>query len=218
MILIGVDTSGKNGSLTVARVADGASIVILETVALEGGTFSAQLIPQLAELLERQDLSKRDIDGFAVASGPGSFTGLRVGLAAVKGMAEALQKPIAAVSLLEAVARASADRHVVAALDAGRNELYLAEYEDGVMVGEEQLVPRQILVSSTALKVITTDEALAASLREAGRSADVVQHPGSARVAKIGWTKLQAGERVTPQDLEANYIRRSDAEIFKDRV
>ena len=133
MVLIGIDTSGKQGSLALARVPQNASSVedieIVETVPLEGGTFSAQLIPQLAELLARNELSKQEISAFAVASGPGSFTGLRVGLAAVKGLAEVLRTPIIAVTLLEAVARSGSEGHVLAALDAGRNELFVGEYE-----------------------------------------------------------------------------------------
>jgi tRNA threonylcarbamoyladenosine biosynthesis protein TsaB len=107
-LLLAVDTSGKNGSLALARLMPGQSdseISVLEVVPLAGGAFSAQLVPQIAALLKKHGYSKTDLGAFAVASGPGSFTGLRVGLAAVKALAEALQKPIVAISLLEAVAR-----------------------------------------------------------------------------------------------------------------
>ena len=105
-VLVAVDTSGKNGSLALAAIpaSDSPLVEVLEVVPLAGGTFSAQLVPQIADLVERHRLSKSDIEGFVVVSGPGSFTGLRVGLAAIKALAEVLQKPIAAVSLLEAIA------------------------------------------------------------------------------------------------------------------
>src|SRR5436190_139685 len=103
MLILAIDTSGKNGSLALVRF-EGESQRTLEVVSLEGGTFSAQLVPQVSALLLKHNLTKDDIDAFAVVSGPGSFTGLRVGLAAVKALAEILQKPIAAVSLLEAIA------------------------------------------------------------------------------------------------------------------
>src|SRR6266700_6318871 len=124
MLILGVDTSGKNGSLALVRF-EAESVHTLELVPLEGGTFSAQLIPQISALLLKHSLPKHDIDAFAVVSGPGSFTGLRVGLAAVKALAEILKKPIVAVSVLEAVALAAGiDDRMLAALDAGRGEVY----------------------------------------------------------------------------------------------
>jgi tRNA threonylcarbamoyl adenosine modification protein YeaZ len=83
-------------------MAGRSEIDVLEVVPLAGGAFSAQLIPQIAALLEKHGHSKHDLEAFVVASGPGSFTGLRVGLAAIKALAEALQKPIVAISVLEA--------------------------------------------------------------------------------------------------------------------
>ena len=104
---------------------------VIEVVPLEGGTFSAQLVPQIAALLAKHGFHKNDIGGFAVVAGPGSFTGLRVGLAAIKALAEVLQKPIAAVSLLEAMAGfwPVARHELTAVLDAGRGEVYAGEYE-----------------------------------------------------------------------------------------
>jgi len=96
MLLLAADTSGKHGSIALAHCEPDASCAVLEVVPLAGGTFSAQLIPQIAALLAKHGFSKRDIGAFAVASGPGSFTGLRVGLAAVKALVEILGKPVAA--------------------------------------------------------------------------------------------------------------------------
>src|ERR1700690_3230390 len=135
MFLLAIDTSGKHGSLALEQGALDGSCNVLEVVPLEGGTFSAQLIPQVASLLARHGRTKQDTGAFAAASGPGSFTGLRVGLAAVKALAEVLHKPIVAVSLLEAVAVASRARgKTIAALDAGRNEIYAAECDAGEFV------------------------------------------------------------------------------------
>jgi tRNA threonylcarbamoyladenosine biosynthesis protein TsaB len=214
-LLVAVDTSGRDGSLALARLPeqDDGELVILDVAALAGGTFSAQLIPQLAELLKRHEFSKDDIGGFAVASGPGSFTGLRVGLAAVKGLAEVLGTPIVVVSLLEALANGRPGL-MLAALDAGRNELYVGEYKQGVSVSEERLAGRIEFVESAELKVVTTDARLAETLATRNKLSVLVEHPGSAGVARLGWRKLRGGERVAPEELEANYIRRSDAEIF----
>ena len=103
---------------------------MIEIAPLVGGTFSAQLIPQVSELLSSNGFMKTAIGAFAVVSGPGSFTGLRIGLAAVKALAEVLHKPIAAVSLLEVCVFASgAQGKIMAVLDAGRTDVYVGEYE-----------------------------------------------------------------------------------------
>src|SRR5258708_28341488 len=105
MLLLAIDTSGTQGSIALARggegggedrsgqdrAVEGNDFEVIETLLLVGGTFSAQLIPRISELLSRHRLSKNDIDAFAVVSGPGSFPGLRIGLAAVKALAEILQ-------------------------------------------------------------------------------------------------------------------------------
>src|SRR5215467_11079616 len=128
MLILGVDTSGRNGSIALVEfLAD--SPRTLELASLEGGTFSAQLIPQIGALLANHHLTKNHLDGFAVACGPGSFTGLRVGLAAIKALGEILHKPIAAVSLFEATARAAGCRgSVMVGLDAGRGQVYAGRY------------------------------------------------------------------------------------------
>jgi tRNA threonylcarbamoyladenosine biosynthesis protein TsaB len=225
MILLAIDTSGKNGSIALARVPDappgcapGASLEILEVIPLAGGTFSAQLIPQIAALLSKHGFTKQDIDGFGVASGPGSFTGLRVGLAAIKALAEILHKPIGAVSLLEAVARsAKSSGHVLAALDAGRGEVYVGDYEiaGNARLRSERLVTRDdFLVAAATSLVATPDPGLAQAARAAGVKVEEVAAPASDAIARLGWEKIQAGETIAPDELEANYIRRSDAEIF----
>lgn len=219
MLLLAVDTSGKNGSLALARATPGQSkIDVVEVVPLTGGAFSAQLVPQIASLLEKHGHSKGDLGAFAVASGPGSFTGLRVGLAAIKALAEALRKPVAAISLLEAVAISGVARgRVLAVLDAGRGDVYAGDYELGpeVRMHSERLLSRGEFVAEAAGKaVVTPDAALAEIARAAGIPVELIEYPNSGVVARLGWEHLQRGETVRPEDLEANYIRHSDAEIF----
>ncbi|PYX24951.1 MAG: tRNA (adenosine(37)-N6)-threonylcarbamoyltransferase complex dimerization subunit type 1 TsaB [Acidobacteria bacterium] len=222
MILLAIDTSGKEGSIAVARAPENAretsELTILEVVPLEGGTFSAQLVPQIASLLAKHGLSKNDIAAFAVASGPGSFTGLRVGLAAIKALAEILGTPIAAVSRLEALARSARIRGtVIAALDAGRGEVYAGIYdvEDAAHMQSERLLTNAELFAEAAGGVIVTSDAkLAETARASGLRVEQVAMPRSDAIARLGWEKIRKGETVSPEDLEANYIRRSDAEIF----
>lgn len=218
-LLLAVDTSGKNGSLALARVAQGQSeIDVLEVVPLAGGAFSAQLVPQIAALLQKHGCGRNDLGAFAVASGPGSFTGLRVGLAAIKALAEALQKPIAAISLLEATARSGAARgRVLAALDAGRGDVYVGDYEldPQLRMHSERLLSSEAFVAEARNGVVVTpDGVLAERVRAAGIQVHLVDHSNSAVIARLGWEHLQRGQTVRPEELEANYIRHSDAEIF----
>src|SRR5256885_8051522 len=123
MLILAADTSGKQGSIALAHGLNNGKCDVIEVVPLTGGTFSAQLVPQVAALLSKHGFKKQDIDAFAVASGPGSFTGLRVGLAAIKGSAEILGKPIATGSMLEVVVMACASEgRGLAALEAGPGE------------------------------------------------------------------------------------------------
>ena len=226
MILLAIDTSGKDGSIALARTdgdAGGAgvaspSVEIWDVIPLEGGTFSAQLVPQIADLLKKHGLTKEQIDGFAVTSGPGSFTGLRVGLAAVKGLAEILGKPIAAVSKLEVVARSGKSRgKVIAGLDAGRNDVYVGEYEvsERAEIIAERLVSREEFLSLAGnAKLVTPERVLADAAGKAGISVEEVAQPSSTAIARLGFEKIMRGETISPEGLEANYIRRTDAEIF----
>jgi tRNA threonylcarbamoyladenosine biosynthesis protein TsaB len=219
MLLLATDTSGKNGSIALARVMPGHSDVdLVEAVPLAGGTFSAQLVPQISALLEKHGYHKSDLAGFAVVSGPGSFTGLRVGLAAIKALAEVLRKPICPVSLLEAVAWSGATPgRVLAALDAGRSEVYVGDYQVGSrahMHSERVLTREQFVTESIGKTVITPDRALAEIARAAGIEVQQISYPGSPVIARLGWSRLERGETISPEALDANYIRRSDAEIF----
>src|SRR5215469_3151277 len=103
MLIFAIDTSGRQGSIALAR-GNERDFELIESVGIQGGTFSAELVPQAAELLQRHQFAKEQVEALAAASGPGSFTGLRVGLAAIKALAEVLERPIAAVSVLEAIA------------------------------------------------------------------------------------------------------------------
>ena len=228
-LLLVTDTSGKNGSVALARVTPGQSgVEIVEVVPLAGGAFSAQLVPQIAALLEKHGYRKSDLAAFAVVSGPGSFTGLRVGLAAIKALAEALHKPIAAISLLEAVAWSSKARgRVLGALDAGRGDVYVGDYElePHVHMQSERLLNREEFLAeakgaevksaeATPKTVVTPDAVLAAMVQAAGNQVELIEYPNAAVIAGLGWERLQRGQTVRPEELEANYMRHSDAESF----
>lgn len=221
MLLLVTDTSGKHGfvALVRAREEGESKLEVVEEVPLAGGTFSALLVPQIADLLSKHQFHKSDVRAFIVIAGPGSFTGLRVGLAAIKALAEILDKPIVPVSLLEVVA-VSAGRpgRVLAVLDAGRAEVYVGEYEvanESARLIEERLRPRDEFFSLAQNQTaVTPDASLALAARAAGAPIVQVEPIRAAATAKVGWRKLQDGDVVSPEQLEANYIRRTDAELF----
>ena len=221
MLLLSIDTSGKLGGLT---LADGnqKSLRVIESAPIEGGTFSSQLVPTLAALLQRHGFVASELDGFVAVSGPGSFTGLRVGLSAIKGLAEVLGKPIATVSVLEALAVSSGQQgRVAAALDAGREEIFWGLYEvtaQQASIVQEKLLSQaeffSVLKNADSPCLVTSDQSIVELARRGGIDARRVERPGSEKVAGIGLRKLMAGETVGVEELDANYIRRSDAEIF----
>jgi tRNA threonylcarbamoyladenosine biosynthesis protein TsaB len=226
MLILAIDTSGQSGGITVAEAGENEFRVI-ESAPIAGGTFSAQLVPTLAALLNKHGYSATDLGGFAAASGPGSFTGLRVGLSAIKGLAEALKKPIAVVSVLEALAAlAPHTGKIAAALDAGRSEVFLGIYEveaastghSSARMFSEELVSQPAFVEKLRLErpvaLVTSDRSIAEVAGETDVAVQLVSRPGSEAVARIGAGKLLAGETVAVEALDANYLRRSDAEIF----
>jgi tRNA threonylcarbamoyladenosine biosynthesis protein TsaB len=211
MLLLAADTSGKNGSITLAQCEPDGACNVLEVATLEGGTFSAQLIPQVAALLAAHGFSKQDIGAFAACSGPGSFTGLRVGLAAIKALAEVTGKPVAAVSMLEAVATCSQSHgKVIAALDAGRRELYVGEYDNGVLASEYVTAQESFAPKAT---VVTPDRNVEEAARAKGAPVEEIERPRSDVIARLGWKKILSGNTISSEALDANYIRRTDAEI-----
>ncbi len=222
MLILGVDTSGKSGGITLAS-GDHNAFHVLESAPIAGGTFSAQLVPTVAALLQKYSFTSKNLDGFVVVSGPGSFTGLRVGLSAVKGLAEVLQKPIAAVSLLEALASCSEQKDglVATALDAGRSEIFWGLYkcaQDRSLQGEEKLLSQPEFLEEIAktrpADLITSDHSIAELAISTGVHVREESRPEIELIARLGVRKLLEGNTVSVEALDATYLRRSDAEIF----
>lgn len=140
MLALVIDTAGSTGGVLLARYDVAAETPgeteVLGASVLPPREFSTQLISAIAKLLRANQLALSAVDVFAVVSGPGSFTGLRVGLSAVKAMAEVTARPVIAVSRLAIMASMAEDSNglVHAVLDAGRGEFYHGAYRDA---GEE---------------------------------------------------------------------------------
>lgn len=224
MLIIAVDTSGQKGSVALCRGSEDG-FEVLQLSSLEGGTYSAQLLPQISTLLEKSNLSKTQIDGFVAVSGPGSFTGLRVGLSTLKGLCEVLGKPLAAVSMLEALVltHGRTGEPTTALLDAGRGEIYVGQYQ--FIAGHAQLVSENLAkleefavqAASSGVGLICPDARVAETLQSAGATVKLVPWLDAGEIGRIGIRKLLAGEVADPATIDVNYIRRSDAEIFSPR-
>jgi tRNA threonylcarbamoyladenosine biosynthesis protein TsaB len=221
MLFLSVDTSGELGGITLGECSHD-SLRVIESSPIAGGTFSAQLVPTLASLLQKHGLTAGDLEGFVAVSGPGSFTGLRVGLSAIKGLAEVLNRPIATVSLLEALAISSGlQGRVAAALDARREEFFWALYkvaDERASLVEEQLLSQtefvEVVENPGSPPLVTCDQSSLELARSAGAVTRKVERPKSETVASIGLRKLLTGETVGIEEVDATYIRRSHAEIF----
>ncbi len=211
--ILAVDTTAEFGSIALA----GEEILLH---APDG--FGGLIFQHIERLLERAGLGVDDLDGFAAAAGPGSFTGVRIGLACVKGLAEATGKPAYAVSNLAALARFGAATRRIPLIDARRGEVYAAVYdEDGRAILPEVVCPFQTLLErlpQPPLEFITQNfapfETAITGTRFAGSPVITVPRAIASTVAQIATERLAAGDSGDPAGLDANYVRRSDAELL----
>jgi tRNA threonylcarbamoyladenosine biosynthesis protein TsaB len=228
MRLLLIDTSGASGSIALAETNGSPAIVGVAT--LPGRTASERLVPAVKDLLADQNAGMHSLGVIAVVHGPGSFTGVRVGVSAAKGLCEALGVPLIAISRLAVLADvaasssgASADEidatgvgHVHALLDAGRGEFYYGEYVDGVCLREALLTRDEVLsaigVDVHAGTVVACEAGVAAAL--APLPVQVVSEPGAADALRLALRRIELGEFDDVAAVDANYVRRTDAEIF----
>ena len=182
---------------------------------------SARVLPAIHSLLELAGARVSDLDGYAVSVGPGSFTGLRVGVATVKGLAFGDAVPVAAVSTLEALASSAhvGDLPVLACLDARRGEVYAAVWS----AGREVLVPEGVYgVASLADRLpgpcvlvgcAGEDDMLESLATQLGVTLALPQPLRAWWVGRLGARLLAAGKGVSPSALAPRYVRRAEAEV-----
>jgi tRNA threonylcarbamoyladenosine biosynthesis protein TsaB len=182
------------------------------------------LLPAIASLLAEEGVAPADVDAFAISIGPGSFTGLRVGLATLKGLAFGTQRPAVAVPTLAALAQEAppGPGPIVAALDARRGEVYAAGF--GAPEGEplpglpEGVYPAAALCAAlrAPCRLVGDGTALVADAVRAAFGDAVALHPAcaprAASVGRLGARALAAGAGVDPASLVPRYVRRAEAE------
>ncbi len=230
MLVAALDTTSRQGSC--ALVAGG--VVVDELAGDPSLTQAARLPADVQTLLARRAVTLADVDVFAVAVGPGSFTGLRVGIATMQGLAFAMGAPLIGVSALDALAviadewrtheRPPGDRRLTATwIDAWRGEVYAALYE-GCRAIEPVSVerPDRLLARIEAPAVFIGDavalhrDLIVERLGELATFAPVTSPLLAGAIGRLAHTAWLAGERPSPDAIRPLYVRRPDAELARD--
>jgi tRNA threonylcarbamoyladenosine biosynthesis protein TsaB len=212
-LVLAVDTTHEFGSMALASPTEPLEEMLIHAP----GGFGHVLYEHLDALLGRCGVKTGEIACFAAASGPGSFTGVRVGLACIKGLAHATGRPAVAVSNLEALSTFGSSALRAVLLDARRGEVYGAVYD----AERRAIVPETVsklghwldTIPDGDVEFIGTDLAPFATAL-AGRKLTAAPRAIAAAVARIALDRLRAGEVQDPAEIDANYVRRSDAELF----
>lgn len=229
MITLAIDTSETRGSIALLR----RGVCVAVAIHAERTDYSEWLLPATEQILRAAGMRMELVELFAVATGPGSFTGVRVGLTTVKAWCEVYRKPVVGVSRLQALARSETGTAamVAAFYDAQRGQIFGAQYRRSsgglVKTGDELVIaPEAFLALATreagdgVVDWVSLDPELMTGLegwKERARRGDTMQR-GSAELAggigRIAEERAGRGEYTDPLELDANYVRRSDAEIF----
>lgn len=227
MIILAIDTATTTGSVS---VTDGVTL-LAETTIGRKETHSIHLMGMIDQTLDLAGVDIHQVDGFAYTKGPGSFTGLRIGLSVVKGLAFANQKPLVGISSLRALAYQAADdtRLICALVDARNKEVYCAQYRwrEGDLISEEaprSLPPEQFVtrINEPCLLVgdgaIRYQEMIADALGGRAKFASTYQH--IIRGVSIAALSVPFFERGQFDDINTGtpfYIRKSYAEEKKGK-
>ncbi len=183
---------------------------------MPGRTASERLVAVVREAFAQANWRLSGLEAIAVVTGPGSFTGVRVGLSAAKGLSEAVGVPMVAISRLAILAaKASVTKQSVCALlDAGRSEYYCGRYLDGEIVNESLLAREQAIVAAKEADAVAVCEESVYKALEADLTMLMVAEPTAADALDLALKRLQERTYDDPLTLDANYLRQTDAEIF----
>ncbi len=216
-LLLGIDTSGSEGSLAIGRMAAGGGVTLMQQAVLQGRHYADEVVPQLKVLFTQAGVTLQDFKAIVVVSGPGSFTGLRAGIAAAKAMAEVAGLPIVAVSRLALLAgvdslsathigsaRLSFEDHraIVTVLDAGREEYYTR-----MPSGEESVMSHAELLEAAGPALVRTCEARVEG-QFAGLRLEVLTPPTAFDAILLAAPRVVADNFEDVATLDANYVRR----------
>jgi len=219
LLILAIDTTSDSGSIALVE-----SVNVIEEVLLDSPDgFAHVLFGEIERLLGRHGLALDQLDGFASAAGPGSFTGVRVGLTAAKGLAEATGRKVVAVSNLQALASFGTHELRAVVIDARRGEVYAAVYDSALnLVRDELVIKYDAWLTTLPWGDIQFNPEVDLEFISAGFPitgvGDAPVMPESRALAgaigKIAAGRLAKGLAQDPSEIDANYVRRSDAEVF----
>lgn len=227
MYVLGIESATPVAAVAVA----GREGILAESMVANKRTHSVNLLPMIKAVLESVNLEHRQLNGIAVSSGPGSFTGLRIGLSTAKTLAQVWQLPLAGVSTLQALAHSFAghNRLVCPIMNARKNEVYLAVYDYSGPVPVPLLQPRAARLEEV-LEIVNNyqkpvtflgdgvpvyKDRLTEALPQTAAFASLsTAYPRGAAVAELGLYALQNGAASDPLVLQPEYIRLSEAEVL----
>jgi tRNA threonylcarbamoyladenosine biosynthesis protein TsaB len=220
MVVLALDTTTKGGSCAVAR--DG---VLLRERAGDGDRgHDARLPADLMAILDDAGVGLAEVDVFAVATGPGSFTGLRIGIATMQGLAFARSKPLIGVSAFDALAHTAPRGRVATWMDAWRGEVYAALYDDGREIQPPTVqAPTALLRTLRGTPTLFAGEAAATHRHEIldtlGGDAQFADPPApliAGTIALIAADVVRAGQCPPPHAIRPVYVRRPDPEPARE--
>jgi tRNA threonylcarbamoyladenosine biosynthesis protein TsaB len=223
MKILSIETSTRVGSVAIIEDEHLIAEYILNVVS----THSERLLPSIDQILKDSQLTVRDIEGFAVSLGPGSFTGLRIGISTVKGLALATGRAVVGVPTLDCLAHNIAFTHLLVCpiLDARKGEVYTALYQgDGSgklekLTPDLALKPEELLTRIKEPVIFLGDgvEAYRDTLRSGQDNClfapAYLNQPRASVLAKLGLEKFKQGHIFKEEEIQPLYCRLAEAEI-----
>jgi tRNA threonylcarbamoyl adenosine modification protein YeaZ len=207
VLVLALDTATPASTAALAEITGDGMRGIAERRSVDARAHGELLAPEIAAVLEENNLRPRDLDAIVVGTGPGPFTGLRVGLATAASMGQALGIPTYGVCSLDALGRAAGPGRVLVATDARRREIYWATYADGVRTSDPDVAkPAEVRVDvdrAVGEGALRYSDVFGVPIDE------ILLFPPGAALVALAADRIREhapGERLTPL-----YLRRPDA-------